>query len=174
MNMNWDYIAGFFDVEGCLSISKLNKIAPGRQYEFSIAQNNTESLDTIKNFLFGQGIQSVIRSRKGHSNLWVYRQPDILKILLELHDKCIVKREKIYEALEDLSNRELRQNNSSYCYFTVHKDEGDKVKALWLNGKGIISISKETGYSTTSLFHFINRILGGAKMREAHRVLQKL
>ena len=170
--MNWDYIAGFFDGEGCIYKRKWK--SGHNNYSLSITQNDIAPLVAIKDFLALSSITSTILDYKGHHRLMIHSQPGVLRMLSELKDKCIVKHQKIEDAITNLSSRELRQDNSSYGYLSVNKDARDRVVDLWLKGMGVKKISEETGISAGILQGFVYRTLGTAKMREVFNALPTL
>jgi len=59
MEMNWDYVAGFFDGEGCVTLYKEKTNKWGKAVKVSITQKDTESLKEIKKFLHNQGLERV-------------------------------------------------------------------------------------------------------------------
>ena len=87
--MNWAYIAGFFDGEGCITFN-------GKGFRIAVAQTNFEVLERIKKFV-GLGFIIKPTKRKAHwKDSWVYyiaRQKDIYIFLRKILKHLVVKRQ---------------------------------------------------------------------------------
>ena len=108
--MNWDYIAGFFDGEGCVWIQRSSTTGRKRRHPtVSIAQSQPGflALCAIEDFLKKQGIDSKIYEAKykdskhrGHYYaLRVHRRDSVCKFLSNIFERCLVKRLVISKAL---------------------------------------------------------------------------
>jgi len=77
--MNWDYIAGFFDGEGCITYGR------SKRYRIMISQTHKEVLESIRDFV-GVGYVVEVAKRKSHwKDSWVFyiaKQEDSLKFTL--------------------------------------------------------------------------------------------
>ena len=100
--MSWEYIAGFFDGEGCLS--RTNKSSPHKYYVISISQKNKHILDEIRKFVgYGQIYQD-----KTKYQYKITKQEYILDFLSAIAPYVIVKKAKVYEVLENPWKRQYR------------------------------------------------------------------
>ena len=101
--MNWDYIAGFVDGEGSILIPQNKRV------KISIYNTNRESLEEIKNFIGYGTIRFVDRNPGKWKPSGIYSITNsrkiILPILEELKDRCIIKKEKINEAIEFIKEK---------------------------------------------------------------------
>jgi len=92
--MNWEYIAGFIDGEGCFTISTQNYYYHPR---IRISQNTKKVLNIIKDFLKKNGIRSSIirNANKQRNNVYynldIMDRKSLLKMCEFLEDKLIVK-----------------------------------------------------------------------------------
>lgn len=100
--MNWDYIAGFMDGEGCIHLTKT-------RCKISIVQltKNQAVLDQIKEFLDGHNIHTWISlngNREGPSGtmsqLCMSAATDCYRFLEEISKRSIVKLPKALKAME--------------------------------------------------------------------------
>lgn len=147
--MTHEYIAGFFDGEGTITITK-NKI------RLSIPQTNYEVLDEIKNFL-GFGSIRTEKLRKAHwKQSWTFyntNSEDGFKLLNLIEPHLIVKKSKAIEAI------------------TIYKKYSDtmdskklaKVNALKLisDGKSYREVEKLTGVGRQTIVRLTKRSLLG-------------
>jgi intein/homing endonuclease len=117
--MNWDYVAGFFDGEGCIGFYTTKKdyeyayrmIPKGRKVQIiSISQKTRPVLEEIHSFLVSEGINSAIHEIKrvfqgkifSLYELNIKGQKGRTQFLKKIESKLIVKRSKAYDALKDL------------------------------------------------------------------------
>lgn len=113
--MNWSYVAGFFDGEGC--VSKSNR----KTYSVTICQADFQGqvLLDISEFLESEGIGSAIysagKSIRPCSNLMITNQRSLLKFLESVLPFIIVKRVKSLIAIEQakisIARMETRKSN---------------------------------------------------------------
>ena len=115
--MTWEYVAGFFDGEGCVDCRVIRNGGGGwgNQFRLKFYQNSGAVLRAIQEFLDSEGIPSRVevhtrpdRLAKGHSGsyaLVIGGAQLVTKMLLELEPYCIVKADEIGKALDWL--REL-------------------------------------------------------------------
>lgn len=106
--MNWDYIAGFFDGEGCIAIVRPKKGRFG-SYEatsraharINIAQKNREVMEVMSSFLRQNGVYcSIATNKRGVHYLYINRLMSVKKFLKKINTKVIVKKSKVKEALQ--------------------------------------------------------------------------
>ncbi|PIT90505.1 MAG: hypothetical protein COU22_01785 [Candidatus Komeilibacteria bacterium CG10_big_fil_rev_8_21_14_0_10_41_13] len=98
MNMTWEYIAGFFDGEGCLTRKQGG-------FNLTIAQTHYEVLERINQFVGYGSIFKETKRQPHWKDSWVYyiaRQEDIYNFLLKLSPLLIVKRDYIKTVLPEI------------------------------------------------------------------------
>ena len=109
--MNWSYIAGFFDCEGCISESAQNTDgnAFSRDLRVSMSQQRREVLDEINLFLSQCGIPSRVWHTKHPPKypgqmflLVVVGTKDARKFLSAIYHLLIVKRNHAEDAIRRL------------------------------------------------------------------------
>lgn len=110
--MNWDYIAGFFDGEGCIYHK------PPRIYQAILVQKDTTVLDIIKDFLTKEGIECSRHQRPGLGELRIYQQRFTLKFLEKVVDNIIVKKEQAIKAINGIKSNPV---NMHYNRATIAK-----------------------------------------------------
>jgi len=91
--MNWQYIAGFFDGEGSINVTRRGK--PTIFYRVDMSQKYPEALEAIQEFL-GYGI--IYHRYDGKRNIYelrINRKSDIIDFVTHVLPYSIVKREKI-------------------------------------------------------------------------------
>ena len=97
--MNWSYIAGFFDGEGCV---QKNKNQTGRYYPYlDITNTNLDVLKSIGKFLGSNGIRYKLnkpwkaRNDPAHwlprTHLTIYDKVSVQKCICEMFPYLIVK-----------------------------------------------------------------------------------
>ena len=104
MKMNWDYIAGFFDGEGCLYKNPRGK----HSYAISIAQKDKKTLENIKEFLDSQNITCWISPFNKKSRVYQLFLKGYIsnKIFLQnIRNKTFFKTKKIQNALLDMRKK---------------------------------------------------------------------
>lgn len=110
--MNWDYIAGFFDGEGCVKwMKRSNGFNQGR-VEFS--QKTIFPLESIKIFLENNGIESKVYINHPEKyevchRLCIMAYRDVLDFLEAIKKKCIVKKEKINLTIKAMVEHPVKQ-----------------------------------------------------------------
>jgi intein-encoded DNA endonuclease-like protein len=112
MEISWQYIAGFFDGEGCVYFRKMKKpyvnLTPLAQMTQKVKQG--EVLFKIKEFLKKNGIPSNIQYKKNNLTFVLTirgGREGTFKFLQKIFPYSIVKREKIKETIEFLKKSEF-------------------------------------------------------------------
>lgn len=122
--MNWEYIAGFFDGEGNISINKISKKqGKVRTYQVLIRFYNSDLniLKKIKEFL---GYGKIYQNNKKTDNrntlyeLTISSKPQVQNILTNLSKFSISKKEKINYVLKNFNFG--YNNNSSFNLDEFH------------------------------------------------------
>lgn len=157
--ITWDYLAGFFDGEGCIfyEIYQYKKYKCHRfECHITQSQSRSEVLFLIKDFLKMKKIKSRIIFREPGTEK---AEPQFRLIIggmgygKEFLEKIIpflfVKREKAKKALKFISQRK------GYI-FTL--SEKEKIFNLLNKGHKIIDIAREVDRPVTSLYEFFKRI----------------
>jgi hypothetical protein len=119
--MTWEYVAGFFDGEGCVSYG--NTTARGKSYRyvsliFTQSEPQEEVIYEIKAFLEGEGFHptSYIRHREGNRRsahiLRLNRQDEVGRFADILEPLVVVKKEEV--RLIDIPKR-LKKKENAYA-----------------------------------------------------------
>lgn len=100
--MNWGYIAGFFDGEGCLHAINAGGSRTGR-FRVTISQTQKEVLDEIAEFLCERFIDAYVlthraAARSPHKkqgwNLWITKQKSVAKFIEGVFPYLRVKKQR--------------------------------------------------------------------------------
>lgn len=130
-SMNWAYVAGFFDGEGCV----------GKYAHFHVSMNQAEPHDlviyAIQDFLTTQGVESRVdvshSGRRNHNAVHVLslnKQSEVKKFLEGVLPFLIVKREKAEEVLAEVSGR-LALRSQPHWRSSLHQVPVREVRRLW-------------------------------------------
>ncbi len=100
MKLSWQYLAGFFDGEGCLYISrqKGKKKNPYYTPRVVIANTNEEVIGLIEKSFHGSTAREGFEIRPGRRRPWyveIYRRDRIKKFLKGIYPYSIVKKKQI-------------------------------------------------------------------------------
>ncbi len=113
--LTWQYVAGFFDGEGCIMS---NTKANGRIVKrVVISQKEDEVLYKIKDFLKNYGINGNLYKGKssGATNLDIRKMESVKLFLENVVDYLIVKKDKAREALKtDFSYKRKYFDNNNF------------------------------------------------------------
>ena len=146
--MKPSYIAGFFDGEGTLNVSKY-------RFRISIPQTNYQVLEMIKNYFnFGQ-IYKTKKKKEHHKEAWVYaitNNSDVLKFLLVIKNDLIVKKNIVESniiALQELEDKKVENNKTR---------EFDKIQVFKLKESGLSyrAMEKIVGFSRQKICRLLN------------------
>ena len=149
--MNWSYVAGMFDGEG--SIVPVAK----QSYKITIASNNTEVLECIKEFLACQGIYSWISERR-HKNpkhatgysLCLSKSEYVRTFIKSTLPDLIIKKQKVTDALEHITTKNIKQPTD---------DDYRRAKALLDNGFSYNEVIEVLGIQFS--FGKLGKLCGG-------------
>ena len=162
--MTWQYIAGFFDGEGCLTIRKRSNYKKGfYSWELNICQSLKQSkvLDEIKIFLDREKIKSKIYSSQSRNlgkcemrRLIIGRIREIKNFIDKVLPYLIVKKEKCEKFLNDYKRGVINKNA---C---LSLQDIEIIKKLVGEGENTVKIGKEIGssYETIRTFLIKNHI----------------
>ena len=153
MKMNWNYIAGFFDGEGSVTLYKENKNRWGRAVKINIEQKDTKSLKAIKKFLLEKGLNKVgLYSRKTRTTscIQIQNKFDIALFLENIIPRVIVKKKKCEKCLKFITSK---------WYAVGSYPQETKQKAIDLYNKGFnyFQISKKIGANHKTIKSWIKR-----------------
>ena len=122
ISMDWQYIAGFFDGEGCIFISSRKDICTypsrhnksynclHRMVRITLSQNDIEVLEKIQEFLTLNNIISSIYTNPNNiqHQLYISKHDSSLKFLENILPFVIVKKIKTLEAINFIQNTKWR------------------------------------------------------------------
>lgn len=141
--MNWDYLSGFIDGEGSIIIK------PPR-VRLYISNTNKEILEKIKKFVKCGAVYEVKRKNK---NKWrkqygwtICHHKEVLRILKEIKDKLIIKKELCEKAISYIENKRWHR-------YYLSKEELIKYKEL----KSSRKLAKELGVSQFSVLKYLKK-----------------
>lgn len=144
LSMNWDYLAGFIDGEGSIIIR------PPR-VRIYIANTNKKVLEEIRNFVNCGRVYEI--NMEGKSKKWnkqygwtVGFHIEILKILKNLKNRLIIKKELCEEAIKYIENKRWQK-------YYISKEELEKWKHLNSSRK----IGKKLGVSQSSVLKYLKK-----------------
>lgn len=103
--MDWSYIAGFFDGEGCVHLHK--RKCRGWRRCLTIGQKDPEPLEVIQEFLYKQGINLRFYKYSNNGNafytLYVSKIRDIEKVIRNILPYLVIKREACEKMLDNIA-----------------------------------------------------------------------
>jgi len=120
--MDWSYVAGFFDGEGCVTYSRPhNNGIAYKQYPYlTFSNTNSKVLTTIQEFLTENGIRSKLssfsrkhRSERGWKECYtlnIYDKRSVQECVYGMHPYLIVKILDVEWAMELLEGIVASQN----------------------------------------------------------------
>lgn len=145
-NMNWAYVSGFFDGEGCVCYNR-KRLDNGMQLDFAQATKQEKVLLEIQSFLVAQNIKAPLyRSpdyKSPRSNLKVVDYPSVYKCLKNMLPFLIVKKEKAIQAFGDTKVNIHRMK--------CHHTKINLALRFWKTGMGYHKIAHMTGVDRRTL-----------------------
>jgi len=110
MKLSWQYLAGFFDGEGCLYISKQKGKKKNSYYtpRLTIANTNEEVIGLIEKAFDGCVAREGFEIREGRRRPWyieIYKRARIKQFLKNIYPYSVVKKPQIelmFEFMEHL------------------------------------------------------------------------
>lgn len=159
--MNWDYIAGFFEGEGCLHLDKRNCV------HITISQKKyPEILRKISQFLKLCGVDNVIDRRR---ELYVLRVRGLKsKIFFLSTIYRYVQSDKLREKIQ--SSKELCLRKAKHKHPTPSLKEREKIFRLYMDGATIGEIAKVYGVTSSVVYGIILSMEKRAKNPSMKRV----
>lgn len=106
--MNWDYVAGFFDGEGCVYIH--NQKRHPKHYYLLICNTNRKQLLAIQRFIKA-GYLHQCQNTAGGKEFWeinIGRHLSVLRVAKELEKRCVLKKRKLQTIIKSIEGRKWR------------------------------------------------------------------
>jgi len=145
--ISWNYVAGFFDGEGCVRIYTGKDGYPRLHCSIAQAEPRHEVLYALKDFLAEYEIGSQVYTKPGKNGasvchyLWISKRVHLLAFLYEIRPFVIVKKGDVEEALAWLEN-----NPPGYNPKRLHsKDEAQAMYEMWKDGMSQEEIAERFG-----------------------------
>jgi len=139
--MNWDYIAGFFDGEGWVTLYREKNNKWGKAVKVGIEQKDIKPLKEIKSFLEKEGLNKVClynRHNRVTSSLQIQNKFDINLFLKKMIPRVIVKKKRCIECQRFIQDKWYKIG----AYPEQTKEEAYRY---WKKGKNYFQISKIIG-----------------------------
>ncbi len=147
--MSWQYIAGFFDGEGCICHSISNN--GYKRYDISMSQKPIKVLKIIRIFLLRHDIESKIHKDKctGVHVVTISGRINKAMFLNRILPYLIVKKDKAEECLEWIKNCHAKGG--------LHLIEKRKIEELRNLGLTQGQIGKEIGRSQRTIYSYCRK-----------------
>jgi len=96
--VDWQYLAGFFDGDGCISVKR-------SRFRCQLSNINLRVLEEIRNFLEEHGIKVYISKDRIYHTLEIHKMEDVVKFLSALLPFLIVKKDYANLVIAYLAHR---------------------------------------------------------------------
>jgi hypothetical protein len=170
--MNWAYVAGFFDGEGCLHAVGSGGQGKGR-FRITIAQTNEEVLEEIAEFLQHHGIaayvleQSPKRSQREHWkmcwNVWITKQSSVVRFIDHVLPYLRVKKQRA----EDYRRTCIMVPQLQGMHPVVYSDGHIRVVDPTSEQRAVMT--PVNGYAKVNRAKFIEAMRSGVSIADAAR-----
>lgn len=143
--MTIDYVAGFFDGEGSITIS-------GSRVRTSTPQTNKEVLEKIRDYVGVGSVYKLTKRQKHWKDAWVYsttNNNDTMEFLTKLYPHLILKQARAIEGIEVLKQYLNKKKDFEYRKSLVAKmvEEGKSYRyigrELNMNRQTVCNIMKK-------------------------------
>jgi hypothetical protein len=154
--ISWQYIAGFFDGEGCISFNHRRGQNPNwYAVQLSMCQKEKAVLIEIQKFLKENQIKSSLYSRKDKQmfSLGVGKTGEIIELVNKLLPFLIVKKEKCKKALKFINKYKLKNPQ-----LTIREQK--KILKMHHAGKARMEISRLLGRNYETIRDFLFKEIG--------------
>jgi hypothetical protein len=94
--MNYSYVSGFFDADGCVSTFRTKGRQPP-QVKLVFGQNRVATLEAIQDFL---GYGGITRRTNGYNSLVIANRRDIRHLIKHIYPESVGKRKELKLAYE--------------------------------------------------------------------------
>lgn len=153
MLMTWEYVAGFFDGEGWITLYRTDRNRYGRSVKLGMSQNNREVLFVIKKFLESKGLERIglYKSHKRKTScLLIQNKFDIEKFLNGVEPMLIVKAAKCREAREFMSKKWMNIG---------HFSEAKKIETckVYEECKNFMEASRRTNVNRSTIMWWVKK-----------------
>lgn len=107
-NLMWDFIRGYWDGDGCISISNVKKIHNDTTYNyinvgFTIISKDRLILDEINEFFCEEGINThVYPDSKGNFLVGTHSKDEVKKIFHKLYTECSLFMQRKYDKYKEI------------------------------------------------------------------------
>jgi len=154
--MNWEYIAGFMDGEGCVS-RQTTKEGKFKRYEIQITNTNYDVLIKMKDFV-EMGWICKLKTRKAHwKQAWswgINRHADVIRFCEMVENFSIVKKEKITNAkMETIEYVKMREEYEKKRRQKIIDD----INNTFEDGISISEISRRIGVSRPTVRRYMDK-----------------
>lgn len=140
--MNWSYIAGFFDGDGCITKEKIWRII--------LTNTNKKVLESIRDFIgFGRIYSYRINRLK-------INMQDTLTFIKKVKDKIIVRKPKVLECFEKLKDREFYPNYK-LKHIPEKKLKKKLIKMYHKEKMSLREIAKKFGVSYEGIYYHFKK-----------------
>lgn len=147
--MNWDYIAGFFDGEGNISIKKRTGRRP--QVVLNMTQKRRDVLDKILLFLESQHLTGQIYKKPSCFYIQIGQAQSCRPFLEAVVSALIVKKEEAEIGLATLYNQPQSRTKLSTA-------EKNKIIEFRKAGKSYAYIGKQLNRDSSNVFRYVKRL----------------
>jgi len=165
--MNWSYIAGFLDCDGCILISKRKKTSyPSIRVSFF--NTNKDVLEKMRVFIGYGNIHENPNNWRGTKTFYYlqcYANAQNLRILRKTIPYLEIKKQKAIEAIEILENRPHPQWGS------LRRRPIKEVVNLYLSGKTQKEIGEMFGVGDSTVCEYMRKY--GYSAKELRRQTRK-
>jgi hypothetical protein len=152
MSLSWEYVAGFFDGEGCARETTRNA------YMLQFTNTNLQVLEEIRKFVQAGNINELRRKANPRHlkcyNLLVYSRRHVVRIAKEMMPHLIVKKDKIQAIIAVLESRRFRSDKPT----TADAEFADVVNRLyWGEDISTTQIAKKFNLNPKTIRAFMRR-----------------
>lgn len=165
--MDWSYLAGFFDGEGCICI----RYGQHSRVTFQITNTDEEVLGKIKDFLAKNNFSSKIYRKKipcqkDRFDLIISNHIVVEPLLRKLSPLLVVKRGKAEEAIELVKTKVWHNNGINHRY----DENRESIVGDYLKGFSSNMLEKKYGINKTTIWRRLKKDGISRTMKEAVRL----
>ena len=160
--MNWGYVAGYFDGEGCAGIYHVASKSPNyHKCELTWHNTHLESLVAIQEFIGCGRIDKrgdKNKAKETHKDMYalhVERRADMLLVIPHLLEYCLIKTDKLREIQDWLVHHTKDQSQG---YGTLDSFGVERIRHLyWEGGLTQEEIAERVGVTQTAVSYFMQK-----------------
>lgn len=156
--MDWGYVAGYFDGEGCVEYYKPGN-AKSKKKRCAITFHNTNraSLEAIQEFIECGNLRERKRAKLGTKSMYqlsIERRVHLVRVIPKMLEHSIIKREILAALLEQVS---LRRDESP-GFGNLAAAGPDEIRRLYWNDRlSMAKIAKKYGVTWGAVKMFMRR-----------------